>query len=487
MKSYKNNKNNKNIKIGGKVIASGGYGCVFNPALKCKGKEIERNKISKLMTKRHAISEYNEIQDIKKKINGIANYKNYFLVDDFTICTPDTIQESDLENYEKKCTALPKDDIKKDNINKSLDKMLLLNMPNGGIPVDDYIYDDGSFDKLTSLNISLINLLNNGIVPMNAQNIYHCDIKDSNILVKVGPNKTIETRLIDWGLSTMYTPHVLQQFPKPWKNRPLQYNVPFSSIIFTDLFVEKYTNYLKKHKKLTYVNLKPFVLEYIYLWIKKRGSGHYKFINSIMYMLFSNEMQNIEEKTRIRMIETEFTLLMITNYIIEVLIHFTKFKENGELNLREYLDNVFIKIIDIWGFIMVFFPLLEILFNSYKKLTQHQLKIFNQIKMLFLIYCYNPRIKPIDLISLNKDLAHLNELIRIEQTNTDSENKIPLNNTLQKISVSGETFFPSSTTKSSPTKSYFIKQKKSTSKKIKNLILVPNKNKTKKIKQKIIK
>ena len=140
-------------------------------------------------------------------------------------------------------------------------------------------------------------------------------------------------------------------------------------IRITDLFVEKYTNYLKKHKKLTYVNLKPCVLEYIYLWIKKRGSGHYKFINSIMYMLFSNEMQNIEEKTRIRMIETEFTLLMITNYIIEVLIHFTKFKENGELNLREYLDNVFIKIIDIWGFIMVFFPLLEILFNSYKKIN----------------------------------------------------------------------------------------------------------------------
>ena len=33
-------KTKKNYKInkGGKVIASGGFGCVFNPALKCQGK-----------------------------------------------------------------------------------------------------------------------------------------------------------------------------------------------------------------------------------------------------------------------------------------------------------------------------------------------------------------------------------------------------------------------------------------------------------------
>ena len=33
---------------GGKVIASGGYGCVFSPALKCKGSsKRENNKITK--------------------------------------------------------------------------------------------------------------------------------------------------------------------------------------------------------------------------------------------------------------------------------------------------------------------------------------------------------------------------------------------------------------------------------------------------------
>ena len=209
-----------------------------------------------------------------------------------------------------------------------------------------------------------------------------------------------------------------------------------------------------------------------------------------MYMLFSNEMKYVEEKTRVKIIETEFTVLMITNYIIEVLIHFTKFKENGDINLRDYLDNVYIKILDIWGFIMIYFPILEILFNNYDKLSEHQLKIFNQVKHIILIYCYNPRIKPIDINSLNKDLAHLNELIRIENSNNTHDSTKILNNTLHKISVTGKTFFPSSSSssnKQTSTKSYFVKLKKSTAKKIKDLILVQNKNKNKTIKNNKIK
>jgi hypothetical protein len=464
-------------KFGGNVIASGGFGCVFNPALKCKGKNRENNKISKLMTKKHALDEYNEIESIKKKLDNIPNYEKYFLVDNFTICVPDKLTEYDLENYEKKCTALPKDNITKENINNSLHLMMALNMPNGGIPVDDYIYDDGSFDKLIPVNVALINLLNYGILPMNKENIYHCDIKDSNVLVN-NVNGVIETKLIDWGLSTIYIPHKFNEFPRSWRNRPLQFNVPFSTLIFTDLFFEKYTKYIKNGGKISYVNLKPFILDYIYVWIKKRGAGHYKLINSIMYMLFSNEFNNIDEKTKIKLIETEYTLLMIANYIIEILIHFTKFRENGDLNFRDYLDNVFIKITDIWGFIMVYFPIVELLFNNYDKLNQNQLKIFNHLKHIILVYCYNPRTMVINMESLNKDFKTLSNLLENEKLKTTSNVKNQTNTlstAFKKHSVTGQTFHP---IKSSS--SYFIKQKISTSKKIKNLILVPNKNKTKK-------
>ena len=92
-------------------------------------------------------------------------------------------------------------------------------------------------------------------------------------------------------------------------------------------------------------------------------------------------------------------------------------------------------------------------------------------------YCYNPRIKPIELTVLNKDLAHFNQLIKHENTKTNL-----LNNTFKKSSITGETFIPISSTRS-----YFIKSKKTTVKRISNLILVPNKkNKTNKTNKQII-
>ena len=41
------------IKKGGKVIASGGFGCIFKPALKCKNKDKrQEDSITKLMKKK---------------------------------------------------------------------------------------------------------------------------------------------------------------------------------------------------------------------------------------------------------------------------------------------------------------------------------------------------------------------------------------------------------------------------------------------------
>ena len=64
---------NTRKKNGGEVLASGGFGCVFKPSLKCKGKPRSKNKVSKLMTKKHTISEYNEIMELKKKLKHIPN------------------------------------------------------------------------------------------------------------------------------------------------------------------------------------------------------------------------------------------------------------------------------------------------------------------------------------------------------------------------------------------------------------------------------
>jgi serine/threonine protein kinase len=399
--------------IGGSALASGGFGCVFNPSLKCENKKRNKNKISKLMIEKYAFKEYDEIKLIRLRLKSIKNYQDYFLISDIQICRPAKLTRDDLKNYNKKCTALPKNKITKKNINTSLDKLMVLNMPNGGIPVDDYIYEKGSFNDLLKINNSLIDLLQNGIIKMNEKNVYHCDIKDANVLVKINGGK-LQTKLIDWGLSTEYIPFKNEPFPKTWRNRPLQFNSPFSVIIFTDCFVEKYTKYIQNDGKLTKENLKPFVIDYIYFWIKKRGAGHYKFINQIMYTLFSNDLKNMNNEVKRQIIENEFTLSYITNYIVEVLINFTYFKEDGALNLRTYLDNVFIKIVDIWGFITIYFPILEILYDNYDKLNDLQKNIFNSIKNICVNYLYAPRINPIDIDKLVIDFQKLNVLFEME-------------------------------------------------------------------------
>jgi serine/threonine protein kinase len=406
-------------KKGGNVIASGGYGCVFSPALKCEG-STKRNKnyITKLMTERHAKDEYDEINSIKEKLKDIPEYKDYFLVSDLTLCKPAKLEKSDIKSFKKKCSALPKDKITKDNINNSLDKVLALNMPNGGIPVDDYLYDDGSFEKLLNTNNALIKLLQNGIIPMNERNIYHCDIKDSNILVVENNNKLL-ARLIDWGLSTQYIPDKDNEFPKTWRNRPLQFNVPFSVIIFSDDFVKKYTEYILDNGKIDEDSLRPFVIDYIHFWIKERGAGHYRFINQIMGILFSRHLTSVNESDKSTLIENDFTMTYITNYIIEILVHFTRFRENGTLNLRIYLDTVFIKIVDIWGFVSTYFPMLEIFNENYDNLSEEQEQIFETIKQLYIKYLYSPRIEPINTEELVKDLKMLSGMFSHEISNSN--------------------------------------------------------------------
>jgi len=461
-----------NNKQGGKVLASGGFGCVFTPALKCIGNNTrDKNKISKLMTNKHAKEEYDELLYVNGKLNVIPNYKNYFLIDDFTLCKPSKLTKDDLKNY-RECGALEKEGITKKNINNELDKLLAINMPYGGITVEDFIISNKHHMQLIKLNDKLLELLKNGIVEMNKKHIYHSDIKASNILIlmhdgydvvyNVDNADNMKVRLIDWSLTVQYVPFKNNKFPNNWKNRPLQFNVPFSIILFTDLFVDSYSKFLYQRRFETAprrgaivqtvtgnlvevssaerieifngVNknghssakkselLFEFIKNYLYLWMKERGQGHYKYINKIIYMLFkydviqTNEYANnktLKDNNNLKkFIETNYTLPCIINYLVAILINFTKFKQDGSLNMRYYLDNIFIHIIDVWGFIISYLPLYELLFENYGNLTEKQMLIFTKLKYIFLKYLYEPHIELINLTNLENDLKEINTLIK---------------------------------------------------------------------------
>ena len=409
-------------KNGGKVIASGGFGCVFKPALLCDGETTrEKNKITKLMLKKYAIEEYDDVMKYENIIKKIPRYNNYFLIDGFHICEPSTLQEEDLRQFKDKCTALPKKDIDKSNVNQSLDKLLAINMPDGGQPIDEFVINNGSYTILIKLNNTLIDLLLNGIIEMNKLHIYHCDIKDSNILVNHETKNELYTKLIDWGLSTLYNPEKEEILPKTWKNRPFQFNTPFSIVIFSEKFIDKYSKFLIEHKKddIKEEELKNFIKTFIFYWLKERGSGHFRFINSIMVKLFFHKIENnyllTDKKEKNKYVEKNYTIPYIINYIYTVLVHYTEVKKDGEVTFRKYLNEVFIKIVDVFGWITCYYPILEIYYENYSTLSPNEMKIYNLVCNIFIKYLYQPTVKTINLKELTYELKSLNPLFNNEE------------------------------------------------------------------------
>lgn len=343
------------IKHGGEVIESGGYGCIFKPSIKCKNNNIRNqniNYVSKLMVNKHAKEEYQVINNINKILSRIPNYDKYFNVNSIELCVPKHLTKKDLTSFNTKCSALKKKNFTRKNINKKLSKLLALNMPYGGVSIDQFIeLNIDNPDKLLHLNNSMINLLNNGIILMNALGVYHCDVKGSNILID--PNEIDSSvKLIDWGLSVIFTDNH-KKIPSQVLNRPFQYNIPYSIILFNDVFDKEYNDFLHKNDWSRDKNtnlLIEFIINYIDLWNNTRGEGHLETINKDLQYIFPDKVNNYKHLTLpLNLDKYSIAVDYIVHYIFNILYTFTI---NNYFNKHLYFTNVFIKNIDIWGFIM---------------------------------------------------------------------------------------------------------------------------------------
>lgn len=359
-------------KHGGKVIGSGGYGCVFRPALRCNGTRKRASKtISKLMLKKYVKREYMEITKYLPILQKIPNYKNYFIIEGANICQPATLTRSDLSNFDVKCKVLKKRDINSTNINENLDKLSSLNLQDGGVELGTYIYSGLSLDEMKDLNERMIQLLVNGILPMNKYHVYHADIKEANIVVDT--NKYV--RLIDWGLS-MYTASG-KNIPDVLRNKPLQYNLPFSIILFNNTFKTMYSTFLKTTTHLDNHSIGDFLKGYVEKWNAKRGKGHIKTIVTIWSSITGK--QNIQDS-------------IIIPYLSAILLEYT---QNGQFDTIRYFKNVFLKLIDLWGFIICYSAFLE---------TRHKNEKINN---LILNYLYRTPTKTINIDELVYDLKNI--------------------------------------------------------------------------------
>ena len=101
-----------------------------------------------------------------------------------------------------------------------------------------------------------------------------------------------------------------------------------------------------------------------------RGRGHLDLVHEVMETLFAGEFPALDlENVVMPMIENQFTMRIIIDYISEILINFIKTWKAKNLPpekfighfIATYYKNIFLKNIDIWGWVMVQLPMFEAL------------------------------------------------------------------------------------------------------------------------------
>lgn len=172
-----------------KIIGEGTYGCVTKPSLKCDTPQDYTDRVSKLMTKRDAEDELNEIE----KIINIPNIDKYILRLP-KICSP--LGSKQFYDTLKKC--------KSNSVQRAAKKdakhFRLLLLDNGGVDLYKFIHKDIYKTLNTNdVNIFLTSILQlfEGVAFFRNNDIIHHDIKLPNIVYNV---KNSKIKFIDFGI-----------------------------------------------------------------------------------------------------------------------------------------------------------------------------------------------------------------------------------------------------------------------------------------------
>ena len=346
-----------NLKEAGKVIGAGGFGCVFYPALKCKNRKSGKNLISKLSVKQEVAKEQAVNERIKPTILKIKNHNKYFLINRIFSCSPEPLNKKDLEKFDK-CVTLLNSGFTEKNINNNLDKFDILNVPYGGEDLSEILYLSGKNFKLKFkyFNEKFIDLLEYAIYPMNKLGLIHCDMKGSNLLINL-KKKDSGIKIIDWALSNLINNS--REIPLEIRFRTFQFNLPFSSILFTRGFKEGYKVILNKYpNSLRREITDSFLINYIKLYFFENTHLIY-ILNYFFPLIFGKD--KIYERFEESLLNNK-GFVFIIRYLTKILLKYTN--NNNEFNENKYFFEVFSKNIDKWGFLTIYLEILLITNNS---------------------------------------------------------------------------------------------------------------------------
>ena len=419
-------KKRKMYMTGGIPIYPGGFSCVFKPQLKCKSKnKIRKNKtrrnnydktgISKLLFKQHARMEMDNIHLFYNALKSIPKSHKYFLFTKSKICSPAKISKRDLAGFDNMCTSFTNHEINESNINANIDSLRLINMPNAGLSVNEWLFDT----PLTSARIILLNkimseLIVNAIVPMNKMGVIHNDIKEDNILIstsKTNPRPTI----IDWGISGISTSH--NPIPEVIMNRYISISNPFSSIIFTSDFMMSYSEFLQMHNNPSSPSFQQELSSFaLSQYLKFKEIGHYSYVERFFIAAYTfqkkymdmnpNPNPNVDEA---QIIEDTYHKYA-SAYISDVLFHFTDFDQQagtGRFQYAKYFTQVYIFNCDIWGTMCCY----NVFFSIVKEpaTIQHinPVNYFNFLTRLLSIFTTEIMVNGHEKINVNKLVTSL--------------------------------------------------------------------------------
>jgi hypothetical protein len=367
---------------GGNVIGEGSYGCVFDPALLCEGeKERPKGFITKMLDIRNFNQEWKAIQEADEVIKLIPNNENYFIVNQVKPCINPIYDDSiDLSNFsDKTCNALTKKKFPSipgevvsvsTQINrlKAATKSNIfqgLSMPNGGPDVNKYTKPEKfSPEHLISLNNTLIDLILNGVIPMNKAGLLHLDAKAANIVYDGR-----FARLIDWGLAAKVNPRTISGIDKDI-SPTIMVNRPFTNILFIrkgrNLVLVDYINHnilprlsgaTKDEMAIDFKKkLRSTILQSVDVMRRNLNSkinGHLSYIADVAYR------GNVDEVLDVIAIQIAYAVLeQCLSDDLRMIDYF---------NLAKYVEDVYRHNVDVYGVITCYLTLIT---NSHKDIVR---------------------------------------------------------------------------------------------------------------------
>lgn len=494
-------KNQKTIREeAGEAIAAGGYGCVFRPAINCKGKieclDISKKPyITKLMLTRNANDEMNEVKKLLPIIEKLPSKNRHFLLDGiFQPSSFGPLAKEDMKNFDNKCSNLMRKGIFANNVNdpKVMKNLSAIYIPDGGKTLGEFIRDiaynkmktPNSTENIGLMNWGLMNVIKNAIVPMNEAGLVHFDIKPDNMLIGIFDNKhSPNIKIIDWGLAVTHTQKT--DIPIMASSRPFQFNLP-PSVILLQQHIEKYIITLSKDFKtidipdIAYKTISASILGKA---VDSGFEGHMSHMINSMAKL-SNPFKIYNNISNIGLSNSCFKASTMSadysiNYVAEIIKKFSKIRgqtKNNvylEFNKEKYYNEVFKYNCDIWGALTTYSDfILNWKVGGNPEKMWNKSKVCMEMRKVLFKYCFSPRYasERIPINELLKDMKEISIICGI----TEKPQDMPMKTNMEITSKNTpNTYSSNESTKEMivgpTTKNVFMKDKstpkKSTSKK----------------------